>query len=308
MTLLLLLMTQGGTMTLEEADRLFAQRRYEEALEAYRKVSEVTSDNRAKVEALSQVARCHTIAKRLDDARAWLDRAGKVASKDEPYGWSRYVRSRGLIERESGDKRKAQATFEELFAFCADKGLHQRAVDAIHHIAIVAPKEEQPAWALKGIAEAEKAPDDGMLAILWNNLGGTYEDLKQFDKSLDAYLKAREYHGKGGDDHRKLVADWAVGRAFRMAGRHKESRELLEKTLAWAEKRHAAKPEAETLEYYGWCKKDLGQTLVALGEKDRGLGLMREGRAHLIEAKIEEWWPDGLKDLDEVIRKTEGAK
>jgi len=295
---------------LEAADKVFGSRKYAEALELYRKAAEQAEKEKnaqVQVEALAQVARCHSLTEKLVEGRAWLERAAKLASKAEPLGWSRYLGVRGIFERESGDKAKAKATFEEMYAFCAEKALHKRAVDAVHHIAIVVPPAEQPAWALKGIAAAEKLGDDGWLAVLWNNLGTTYEDLKQYDRMLDAYEKARVYHYKGADEQRKLVADWAVAHGLRLAGKPKEARELLEKTLAWAEKRHAKEPGAETLEWVGWCRKDLGQALAALGDKAKGLALLREGRKALVESGIGEWWPEGLKQVDEAIRELENS-
>jgi tetratricopeptide (TPR) repeat protein len=246
------------------------------------------------VEALSQVARCYSLTERLEEGRRWLGKAEGVASKEEPLGWSRYLGVRGIFERELGDKEKAKATFVAMYEYCAARNLSKRAVDAVHHVAIVVPPEEQAAWALKGIAEAGKLKDDGWLAVLWNNLGATYEDLKHYEKAIAAYAKAREYHYKGKDDLRKLAADWALAHATRLAGRLKEAREPLEKALAWAEKQKA-------VEWIGWCRKDLGECLVALGEKAKGLALLKEARAALVEAGIGTWWPEGLKQVDQAI-------
>jgi tetratricopeptide (TPR) repeat protein len=190
-----------------------------------------------------------------------------------------------------------------MYEYCVAKKLHKRAVDAVHHVAIVAAPEEQPDWAMKGIAEAEKLKDDGWLAVLWNNLGATYEDLKKPEKALEAYLKARDYHHKGADEQRKLAADWAVAHAQRLCGRHQAAREGLEKALAWAEKRHAKAPDAETIEWVGWCKKDLGESIAALGDKPKGLAMLKEARVALVEAGIEKWWPEGLKQVDDAIEK-----
>jgi len=275
-------------VTLTDADNTFGQRKYAQALDQYRMAvaqAEKERNLQVQVEALAQMARCLSLTGKLAEGRGSLEKAARLASNDEPLGWSRYLGVRGIFERESGDRAKARKTFEEMYDYCVGKELHRRAVDAVHHIAIVVPANEQPEWALKGIREAEKLSDDAWLAVLWNNLGATYEDLKQYDKCLDAYRKARHYHHKSSDEHRKFVADWAVAHALRLAGKAEEAKELLEPLLAEAKRRHEKKPDAETLEWVGWCKKDLGECLVALGSKAEGTALIKEARAALVESR-----------------------
>ena len=277
-------------MTLEEADQAFRARKYAEAMELYRPLAE-----QGNVEALAQVARCFSLAGKLEEGKGWLERAARLASKDEPLGWSRWLGVRGIFERESGDKAKARATFEEMHAYCVVHALHRRAVEATHHIAIIVPREEQAAWGLKGIAEAERLNDESWLAVLWNNLGATYEELKEYDRSLEAYRKARDYHYKTGGDSHKLIADWAVGHALRLTGRLEEAREILEKTLA----------KATAIEWVGLCRKDLGKTLGGLGQKAKAMELLKGARESLIAAGYDTSWPECLKEIDEAIRRLE---
>ena len=150
---------QPGGHPAFDADQTFGARKYADALDRHRRCSAQAEQERnrsVEVEALAQVARCYSIDGKLDEGRPWLERAEKLASADEPLGWSRCLGVRGIFQRESGDKAKAKATFEEMHRYCVEKKLFTRAIDAIHHIAIVVPPEEQPAWALKGIAAAEQ--------------------------------------------------------------------------------------------------------------------------------------------------------
>lgn len=291
----MLMAIQAGD-ALGEADKVLRQGKTAEALEMYKACGE------SDVEALAQVARCLSLLGKLEEGREWLRKAAARAKETEPAGWSRYLGVRGIFERESGDRTKARATFEEMHAYCEGHGLWRRAVDAAHHVAIVAPPEEQAAWGLKGIAAAEKLGDEGWLAVLWNNLGATYEDLKQYAKMLEAYLKARDYHRKTGTPRQKMIAEWAVGHAYRLTGKLDDARALLERTLVEAERQHASEPSKASVEWVGWCKKDLGETLAAAGDRERGLALLREARAALVESGIESCWPEGLKALDETLR------
>jgi tetratricopeptide (TPR) repeat protein len=284
---------------LRQADQSFAARKYGEALDLYRRCAEAAKDGArsTEVEALAQVARCFSIQGKLDEGRPWLERAEKRASADEPQGWSRLLGVRGIFQREAGDKAKAKATFEEMHRYCIEKNLDRRAIDAIHHIAIVVPLEEQPAWALKGIAAAERLKDDGSLAMLWNNLGLTYEDLKKYDPMLEAYRKAREHHHKSGGPLQKMIADWAVGHGCRLAGKLDEAETWLRKTL----------PAAEALkdpEWIGWCRKDLGETLLARGDKAGARELLLQARKSLLEAGMDKHWPEAIKAVDDALEKT----
>jgi tetratricopeptide (TPR) repeat protein len=291
---------------LREADQTFHSRKYTEALEAYRRASEAAAEEKnlpAQVESLAQVARCFSIQGKLDEGRPWLERAEKLASATEPLGWSRLLGVKGIFQREGGDKPASKKTFEEMHRYCVEKGLLKRAIDAIHHVALVVPLDEQPAWALKGIDAAERMKDEGSLAVLWNNLGATYEDLKQYDKMVQAYLKAREYHHATGGPLQKMIADWAVGHGYRLAGNLAEAENWLRKTLPLTEAAYAKDPRPDSAEWVGWCKKDLGETLLARGEKAKALDLLRQARASLVEAGMDKHWPEGFKSVDDAIEK-----
>lgn len=291
---------------LREADRTFAARKYAEALDQYRRCSEQAEKEghrAAEVEALAQVARCHSIQGKLEEGKPWLERAEKRAASGEPQGWSRLLGVRGIFQREAGDKAKARATFEELHRYCVEKELFRRAVDAIHHLALVVPLEEQPAWGLKGIEAAERLKDDALLAMLWNNLGASYEDLKNYELMVAAYLKAREHHHASGGPLQKLIADWAVGHGCRLSGKLEDAEAWLRKTLPLTEARYRNESLPENAEWVGWCKKDLGEVLFARGEKSQGRDLLLEARKSLVEAGLDTSWPEGLKAVDEALEK-----
>ena len=292
-----------GMDTLQEGDALFKKREYDSALVRYRAAA-VGADDRVRVEALSQVARCLSIQKKLDEAERVLGGVG--ASPKEKQGWSRFLGVRGILERERGETAKARETFGEMYEYCMAHDLPLRAIDAAHHVAIVGTPEEQVDWGRKGIAAAEAANDDGWLAVLWNNLGTTYGDLKRYIESLNCYRKAREFHHRTGTEHQKMVADWAVAHACRLVGQYGEAVGMLERTLARVEERYSKNPDQESIEWVGWCAYDLGEARVGMGLEEDGLKLMRRGREALVEAKISEWWPERLKEIDARLASLEG--
>jgi tetratricopeptide (TPR) repeat protein len=284
---------------LATADAVFNARRYAEARELYVQVAE-RAEGATRVEALAQVARCELLAERKDEGRVWLDKAREAADEEEPLGWSRYLGVRGRFEWKDEELEKAKATFVAMYAYCEEHGLHDRAVDAAHMVAIVGDAEDQVAWAHKGIAAAEAGGFEGWLGPLWNNLGWTHEHAGRHEEALDAYRKARHYHWKTGGEVNKLAADWAVGHTLRLLGRHDEARQWLRPVLAWAERRSMeAEEDVERAEWIGHACRDLGLAAFAQGRRDEARELL--GRAHTLLAAVDmaSWDAEGWKEIVE---------
>jgi len=302
----------GARALLVEADALFSAREYAAATEAYQRVSaaaEAEGDGTTRTEALAMVARGYSIQHELELGRPWLERAAALATPEAPLGWSRYLSVRGIFERESGERAVATRTFEELYAYCMAADLPERAIDAAHHVAIAAEPEQQIVWAKRGIAAAEAAHSERWLAVLWNNLGVTYESLDRPADVHDAYIRAREYHYRTGTETNKLIADWPVGRAYRLAGQLDEASSWNSEALGWAERRYKADPSPANAEWLGYVLQERGE-LGALGYPrggwpfeplppfERAWGYLMNARKYLVEGGIEESWPEGLAELD----------
>ncbi len=288
---------------LEAADRAFRSRDYESARALYEETAAAAAevgDVGCEVEALAQVARmCSLLDADLSNGWPWLLRAAERARRDEPQGFTRYLGVRGIFERENGQPEVALATFTELYGYALEHELPLRAIDAAHHAAIVGPPESQIAWAEKGIAAAEAAGSDAWLAVLWNNLGATYDwEREDYPEAIRCYEQARKFHHRSGGPLQRLTADWALGRARLLDGQLDAAEELLPGCVTQAEAMHEAAPSGTTLEWLGNTRQWLGELKVRRGDREAGLALMRQAREHLVEAGIEGWWPEGLAALD----------
>lgn len=289
--------------SLKRGDAQFAQNEYDEARKLYEEAatSAAAAGNvSVEVEALAQVARMYAIQDDYDQGRRWLEKSKSLASPDDPEGWSRYLGVRGRFEwQDEKDNDKAKATFVEMYEYCGEHELFSRQLDAAHMVAIVAPPAEQVEWALNAIHAAENAGQKGWLAVLWNNLGWTYEEQGEYEKMLDALVKARKYHHEVGNDHSKLVADFGVGRAYWRNGRLSEAREWIEAAFETAKQRHIEDPEdLEKGEWVGWGNIYLADILIDEGDPAEAHKLFREGRPYIVKAGIEDWWPEELQRLD----------
>ncbi len=290
---------------LGEAEEAFKARNYAEANAVYKlaaEAAELEKDVSLEVEALSQVARCYSIQRvGPTQGKPYLERARKKASKDHPLGWTRYLGVRGIYEREREESVKATETFKEMYEFAKANGLPLRAIDAAHHIAIAAAPADQVEWGQKGIAAAEEAGSKSWLAVLWNNLGASYEDLELYGDAVAAYTKARALHHEVGDERAKLAADWALGHAYRLDGKLDPAQELLDATLERAERRYTKRPGPETAEWVGYTLQDLGELAVARGEKTQGLATLESARLKWKEAHLDTHWAKGFKKLEDRI-------
>lgn len=293
---------QSADSLLNEADATFKARDYKAAQKLYQKTFDVSQKEfnvSVETEALAQMARMNLIQGNKDEGRTWLVKAEEKARQSDPMGWSRYLGVRGRFEWQDDDLKAARATFEQMFDFCNASALWGRAVDAAHMIAIVAETpEEQIEWGRKGIEAAEAADNESWLGPLWNNLAGTYWDIKKFDTALTCYVKAREYHWRFSGEIAKLFADYHVGMTHRHLGNYDEARQWLRPVLAWAERleNHGA---------IGQACEDLGEADIAEGKKDSGLQMLKRAREEYKLEGYDKSWPEIWENINKRIAEAE---
>jgi len=294
---------------LEQADGIFQQGDNEQAREIYKITAEAAQKEMLvgiRVEALAQVARCYLKMDQKDEGRHWLMMARDIVTDRMPQAWSRYLGVRGRFEWSDEQLETATITFREMYEYCLQHDLHERAVDAAHMMAITAPPEEQILWGRKGIEAAEQGGIEGWLGPLWNNLGWTYDDLGRYQESLDALLKAREYHWKLGGEMNKLIADWSVGHAYRMTGQQQEAAGWIRPVLAWSERLYAVDQSPEAAEWIGHSCRELGELALQQEELPQALEYLRRAQAHLQEAGMPRWDAEGFGELSEQIEEIAG--
>ncbi len=278
---------------LAEADRVFQTRDYGKARDAYQQAlqeAERTGTQSENTEIYSQLARVNLLLKDREAADSWLAKAGEIATRVNPVGWARYEGVRGRFVWTDGDNPAATRVFKDLYDFCVAHDLHSQAIDAAHMVAITGTPEEQIEWGLKGIKEAERGEVTSWLGPLWNNLGATYEDQQQYDKALEAYKNAREYHWRFGTESNKMIADWAVGHAYLLAGDLDSAKQWLRPVLSWCER-------LENGEFIGLTCRDLGEIDMRDGHHTSALDHLVRAERLLKEAGMDSWDSDGYNKL-----------
>ncbi len=268
------------------------------------RAAQANGDRVVQVEALALVARCYFLEGLPADGQLWLEQAEELSTSEEPLGYSRCRQVRGLFERSRGNQDLALEIFENLYGYCREKGLFERALSAAHHLALLAPLDGQVVWARRAIDAAKEAGNEALLAILWNNLGLTYDRMKRPMEALASYRRARWYHYRTGGARERLIADWAVGRALRLAGRDREALLWLSDVALRAENRWQDNPMPDEIEWRGHAQQELAEVQVQLGlypEALRSLEIARRAFLGLESGTLEEGAFQGVLDRIEQL-------
>ncbi len=276
---------------LAEADQAFKNRQYAEAgnlFEAIVPDALEADDMETYVEAAAMRARCYLIQENADDGRPWLAKAEEQADPSGPRAWSRYLGVRGRFEWKDDDLETATATFLEMFGYCQENDLYDRAVDAAHMVALTGDPEQKFEWAVKGIDMAEKGNLTGWLGPLWNNLGWDYVDAGSYDEARDALEKARDYHYLSPSELPKLIADYSVAHVIRLQGNLDEARTAMQTVYEWAERMNG-EGHPDAVEWMGFSRWELGETAISKGEVDVGLGMLEKALGELGQAGMPTW-------------------
>lgn len=293
---------------LEEAIEVFRSRDHEQAAVLYESIAadaEAAGATSQYVQACAMRARTYLVTGDAESGQPWLDRAASSADRSEPMGWSRYLSTRGRFEWQEGDDVAATATFKDMFDYCQEREIYDRAVDAAHMIAIVGDPEERFDWGKRGIAMAEEGGITEWLAPLWNNLGWEYVDAGRYEEGLEALRKAREYHHMGERELAKLIADYSVAYAMRMTGDVDGAKSWMEDVFRWAKRLYEAGNE-EALEWMGYSRWELGEIVIEQGDETAGLMLLTKGLKELEEAGIADWDEEDWIEKQERIEELKG--
>ena len=215
---------------------------------------------------LTQVARAEGLQRKFQEAHKTLDRVQKALDKTDDKTRVRYLLERGRVFNSSGKPDDARPLFLEAF----DLGLKSKddfnAVDAAHMIAIVEPTEKQLQWNLKALDLAENSAEEKArkwMGSLYNNIGWTYFEQRQFEESLLMFEKALEFQQQQGDPNKILIARWCVAKTLRMMD-HTE--EALEMQRDLYEQYQAAGRRS------GYVYEEIAECLTVMGEEQEAQG------------------------------------
>ena len=184
---------------------------------------------------LTQIARAEGLQMKFDAAGRTLDEAEALITDGMEVARVRLLLERGRVLNSSKEREKAVPFFERAWDLACSARAEGYAVDAAHMLGIVSPGDSGITWNRKAIEAAEKSKDPKArkwLGSLYNNLGWSYHERKEYATAMDLFQKALSARNEAGKQGEILIARWCVARALRSLGRPEEAlaiqRSLLE--------------------------------------------------------------------------------
>ncbi len=222
--------------------------------------AEAEGDLSYRLQLLTQIGRTLGLQKKFDAAHTVLDGVEKELTKDTPVARVRYLLERGRTHNSSKKKAKAIPLFEAAWNLARESKAPGLAVDAAHMLGIAVPDTEgKLAWNVKAMkyAEASKHPRAmRWLGALYNNIGWTYHEAKQYEKALEVHTKGWLWRqAKDPDSRSTRIAKWSVAKQLRELGRAQQALAMQRELLAAYEK---------LKEEDGYVCEEIGECLLLL--------------------------------------------
>ena len=222
-----------------------------------------SGDTSYYIELLTQIARTQGLQEKFEEAHTTLDTALSLLSDELKQAKVRYLLERGRVLNSSGNPEKSKPLFIEAFEIAKVNKLDLYAIDAAHMMGIVVPPEKQLEWSLKALEITEKTTDKKAkrwLDPLYNNIGWTYHDLKEYDKALALFEKGLKWREEITDEQGMRIQTWNIARTYRSLGKIEKALEM-QKAL---EKEY----EEKGIEQDGYVFEEIGECLLLLNKND----------------------------------------
>jgi tetratricopeptide (TPR) repeat protein len=215
------------------------------------------------LELLTQIARAEGLQGKYSDANKTLDQVMEKLTEHSTAPRIRYELERGRVINSSGKPSDAKPHFFEAWKVASSSGFDFYAVDAAHMVAIVADRsEDQITWNSRaiGVAGASKDPRArGWVGSLYNNLGWTYFERKEYANALEFFEKALAAREEKQNAREIRIAKWSIAKTMRYLDRVSEALEI---------QRALMKEWDQTGEVIGYVFEEIGECLRTLGSEE----------------------------------------
>jgi tetratricopeptide (TPR) repeat protein len=221
-----------------------------------------TGDSTYHAALLTQIARAQGLQRQFAEAHRTLDQAQMFIHNQNTVPYLRYLLERGRVHNSSGHPQESRPLFIEAYERARDMREDFYAVDAAHMLGVIEPPEQQLEWNLKALELAEQSAQPRArqwLGSLYNNIGWSYHDLKQYNKALEIFEKALEHREQHRQPKPIRIARWCVGRALRSLGRIDEALAIQQALL----NEMSAAGEQD-----GYVYEELGECLLLKGKAE----------------------------------------
>jgi tetratricopeptide (TPR) repeat protein len=214
-----------------------------------------------------QIARLAGLQGDVARASALLDAVERSAGEEPPAELrARLLLERGRLLNSQDRPLEARPLFEQAHTLAVRARLDALDVDALHMVAIthLGDPEQALAWDLRALALAESSADARArqwLAVLYNNIGYSYDDQGDYARALELFEKALVLRIAAKKPGPTALAHYAVAHAQRELGRIDVARARLLPLLRELEASGA--PAGHVLEELGECELAAGRSDAA---------------------------------------------
>lgn len=215
-----------------------------------------------RMETLTQVARAEGLQQKFDEAHKTLDTVqATLASLNSTYLDTRYYLERGRAFNSFGKKEEAKQEFLKAIESGKKGGHDYYTIDGIHMMAIADEPTKQLEWTELGIIMAEASSEDRAklwLGTFYNNSGWTYFGMKEYQKSLDLFIKNEKFAESRNNVKDVQIAKWCQAKMYRFLNQLDTSL-LIQRSLEKA-------IQDKSMEEDGYVYEEIAECLLAQGK------------------------------------------
>ena len=209
---------------------------------------------------LTQIARSQGLQRKFVEAHQTLDQVEKLLDECDSQTRIRYLLERGRVLNSSRNPSESKPLFLSAWDLAKQSGEEAFAIDAAHMVAIVEAPENQLDWNLKALEIAETSSNlraGKWKGSLYNNIGWTFFESKEYGKALDTFQKALDWRRQEGKIGEVRIAQWCVAKTLRAQNRVDEAL-AIQSSLLQDYDRDGEKS--------GYVYEEMGECLLALGQ------------------------------------------
>lgn len=218
-------------------------------------------DQNYYAELLTQLARTQSLQMKFDAAHSILDSIENMLDSKMIIPNIRCHLERGRTFNSNKEKERAIEQFNSAYQLSLDNNKDFYTVDAAHMIAIAEKPENQLKWNLIALKHSEESSDPKAkkwIGSLYNNIGWTYHDRKDFNSALTYFEKGLDFRKGKNDTIGIFIANWTIGRTYRSLNKIDEAISV--------QKKLAKQMEEEGLKLDGYVYEELGECFLIKNE------------------------------------------
>jgi tetratricopeptide (TPR) repeat protein len=248
-------------------DPAATERKFRDLLPA----AQTAGDDSYYLQLLTQIARTQGLQNHFDQAHATLDQVKSKLNDNLAIAKVRYLLERGRVFNSADQSVEALPLFHQAFELASREHLDFYLVDAAHMLGIAETSlEKQLEWNLRALELTEKSDDPRArkwAGPLYNNIGWTYFNLKQYDTALNFFQRGVDFRVKVGATKETRIAKYAVARTLRAMNKIDDALQINQ--AIYNEAITANQPD-------GYFAEEIAECLLAKNEREKATPFFAE--------------------------------